>query len=194
MKEKMFRRLAFFGRPGWQHWLLAGLVLLTGSTGALAADIEDQIKAAYLYKFASYVDWPATAFAQTDTPVTIGVLGADEIAIELSHINLAHPTGGRPIEIKRLKPGDPPTGLHMLFIGRGEESARLKRLQEGLQSRPVLTVTDAEGALASGSVINFVTVDDRVRFEVSLAQAEISGLKISARLLGVAQKIETRKP
>ncbi len=175
------------------RWMLACWALLTGPGGAMAANIEDQIKAAYLYKFASYVDWPASAFTQADTPVTIGVLGADEIAVELSHIKKAHHPGARPVEVRRLKPGEAMAGIQMLFIGR-EESAKLKRLQDSLPSRPVLTVTDAAGALAAGSVINFVTVDDRVRFEVSLAQAELSGLKISARLLGVAQKIETRKP
>ena len=173
--------------------VLACLALLIGSETAMAADLEEQIKAAYLYKFASYVDWPASTFAQPDTPITIGVLGADEIAVELSHIRMAHHPGGRTVEVKRLKPGDAMAGIHMLFVGR-EESARLKRLQDNLQSRAVLTVTDAAGALAEGSMINFLTVDDRVRFEVSLAQAEQSGLKISARLLGVAQKIETRKP
>lgn len=180
----------------WQDrlsWLLTSIFLLAWAGNAPAADIEEQIKAAYLYKFASYVDWPASVFAQPDTPVTIGVLGADEIAVELSHIKIAHHPGGRTIEVKRLKPGEAMAGIQMLFIGR-EENAQLKRLQDSLQSRSVLTVTDAAGALAAGSVINFVTVDDRVRFEVSLAQAELSGLKISARLLGVAQKIESRRP
>ena len=178
--------------PQVDVWLV-GLALLAWSFGANAGEIEQQIKAAYLYKFASYVDWPASVFAQADTPVTIGVLGADEIATELNNIKTARPVSSRPIEVKRLKPGEPTSGVQMLFIGH-EESARLKRLQDNLQSRPVLTVTDSVGALGAGSIINFVTVDDRIRFEVSVAQAELSGLKISARLLGVAQRIETRKP
>lgn len=175
-----------------RSWL-ATAALLACAFSATAVEIEHQIKAAYLYKFASYVDWPAFVFAQADAPVTIGVLGADEIATELNHINSARPAKSRAIEVKRLKPGEPLTGVQMLFVGR-EESTRLKRLQDNVQSRPVLTVTDSAGALGTGSVINFVTVDDRIRFEVSVAQAEQSGLKISARLLGVAQKIETRKP
>jgi hypothetical protein len=175
-----------------RFWL-ASLIMLAWPFAVGAVDIEHQIKAAYLYKFASYVDWPASVFAQADAPVMIGVLGADEIATELTNINNGRPANSRAIEVKRLKSGESLAGVQMLFIGR-EESARLKRLQDSVQSRPVLTVTDAAGALGSGSVINFVTVDDRIRFEVSVAQAEISGLKISARLLGVAQKIETRKP
>ena len=172
-------------------WFM-GLALIAWPFGAVAVEIEHQIKAAYLYKFASYVDWPASVLAQADAPVTIGVLGADEIAAELTSINNGRPANSRAIEVKRLKPGEPMTGVQMLFIGH-EESLRLKRLQDGLQARSVLTVTDSVGALGAGSIINFVTVDDRIRFEVSVAQAELSGLKISARLLGVAQKIEARK-
>ncbi|HSY28334.1 MAG TPA: YfiR family protein, partial [Burkholderiaceae bacterium] len=62
------------------------------------------------------------------------------------------------------------------------------------QSLPILVVTESAGALESGSIINFVPVDDRIRFEISVTQAERSGLKISSRLLGVAQKIESGKP
>jgi len=173
--------------------LLTVLALLAWPMGAAAVEVESQIKAAYLYKFASYVDWPPAAFAQADMPVTIGVMGADEIASELAVIQNGRPPNSRAIEVKRVKPGESLSGVQMLFVGH-DESARLKRLGDMVQSRPVLTVTDSAGALGYGSVINFVTVDDRIRFEVSLAQAEQNGLKISARLLGVAQKIETRKP
>ncbi len=173
--------------------LFAALPLLAWPQAVVAAEVESQIKAAYLYKFASYVDWPASAFAQADTPVTIGVMGADAVAAELNLIQGGRSGNSRAVEIRRLKPGESLNGVQMLFIGR-DESARLKRIGDMVQSRPVLTVTDSAGALNAGSVINFVMVDDHIRFEVSVAQAEQNGLKISARLLGVAQKIETRRP
>ena len=176
-------------------WL--GLLLLPcGPMPAWAggsADIEYQIKAAYLYKFTTYIEWPPAAFAQADTPLTIGIVGADEIAAELNRIKSAQPAGSRPLEVKILRPGDSLAGVQILFIGR-QENARLKRLLEGIQSQPVLTVTESAGGLAVGGIINFVPIDDRIRFEVSLLNAEQNGLKISARLLGVAQKIETRRP
>lgn len=158
-----------------------------------AGDIEYQIKAAYLYKFVAYVEWPPTVFAEANTPVTIGVIGADDVAAELNNIKSGRPPNSRAVEVKMLKPGDSLAGVQVLFIG-GQENGRLKRLLEGLQSQPVLTVTEWTGALGAGSVINFVPVDDRIRFEVSVAHAERSGLKISARLLNVAQKVETRRP
>lgn len=154
-------------------------------------DIEIQIKAAYLYKFSAYVEWPPSTFAQADTPITIGVVGADALVAALNHLKQGTSASGRGIKIKQLKPAESLAGVHILFVG-GLENRELKRLMEGIQSQPVLTVTDAPGALDTGSAINFVPIDDRIRFEVSLAHAERSGLKISARLLSVAHKVETR--
>lgn len=156
--------------------------------------VESQVKAAYLYKFMAYVEWPSSVFAQADTPITIGIIGADEIADELNLLKRGHLVNNRTLEVKLLKSGETLPGLQILFIGGNQESGRVKRLLDSIQTQPVLTVSDSPGGLANGSIINFVPVDERIRFEVSVAQAERSGLKISARLLNVAHKIETRKP
>ena len=81
----------------------------------------------------------------------------------------------------------------MLFIGK-TESARLNQLAQSAQPRSILTVTESDGALAHGSVINFVLNDGRVRFEIALDSAEKSGLKLSSRLLAVAQEVRTGMP
>ncbi len=172
---------------------LQGLASFAWAADSAPSDIEYQIKAAYLYKFATYVEWPPSAFAQATTPITIGVVGADEIAAELSKLKRGQPVNNRMVDVRLLKPGEPLIGVQILFIGR-QESGRLKRLLDSIQSQPMLTVTESVGALGAGSVINFVRIDDRIRFEVSVVQAERSGLKISARLLSVAQKIEDGRP
>ena len=152
---------------------------------------ENQIKAAYLYKFATYIEWPASAFPQTDSPVVIGIVGADEIATELNNLVTGRLVNGRVIQIKSLSVREPLSGVHILFIGQHE---RLTSLLESMQTQPVLIVTDTNNALDMGSIINFVLVDNHLRFEVSTAHADRCGLKISARLLGVAQKVETGRP
>lgn len=155
---------------------------------------ENQIKAAYLYKFAAYVEWPPSAFAEANTPITIGVIGADEIVAELGNLRTDHSlVNDRAVEVKPLKPGESFSGVQILFIGR-QQRQQLKQLLDNIQSQPILTVTESENALDAGSVINFIPIDDRIRFEVSVLHAERGGLKISARLLGVAQKIETGRP
>lgn len=156
-----------------------------------SAPSENQIKAAYLYKFATYVEWPSSSFVQADSPVVIGIIGADEIAAELNNLTVDRLINGRVVQIKSLSLREPLVGIHILFVGHQE---RLSPLLDNIQTQPILTVTELNNALDMGSIINFVLVDNHIRFEVSTAHADRSGLKISARLLGVAQRIETGRP
>lgn len=150
--------------------------------------LELRVKAAFLYKFASYVEWPAKSFARPETPVTIGVIGAESLATELVQAVAGRTVNDRAVTVKRLNAGDSLAGIHILFIGRAE-SARLDQLAQSAQPRSILTVTESAGALARGSVINFVLSDGRVRFQIALDSAEKSGLKLSSRLLAVAQQV-----
>jgi hypothetical protein len=169
-------------------------VALCAPTAARAADdagsLEYRVKAAFLYKFASYVTWPQAAFARPDSPIAIGVMGAGGVAEELDQVVMGRTVGDRSVTIRRVKPGDSLSGLHVLFIGR-PEAAHLAQLGQAAQSRSILTVTESEGALRQGSVINFTLAEQRVRFEISLDSAEKSGLKLSSQLLSVAQNVVT---
>ena len=156
-------------------------------------NLEYRVKAAFQYKFAGYVEWPEAIFAQPTTPVTIGVMGADPVAAELSQLVVGRTVNNRTITVRRLKPGEPLSGVHILFVG-GTESARLNQVLPLAQPRAILTVTESEGALAQGSVINFTVAERRVRFEISLGSAEKSKLKLSSRLLAVAQQVHTGTP
>ncbi len=154
---------------------------------------EQRVKAAFLCKFAGYGDWPAASFARPDTPFTIAVAGADRVAAELSQTVAGHTVNDRTVAVRRLRPGESVDGVHSLFVGKGE-SARLAQLVKTAQTRSVLTVTESEGALAQGSVINFVVTERRVRFEISLDSAEKSKLRLSSQLLAVAQQVHTGTP
>ena len=118
------------------------------------------------------------------------VVGADKVVDALNSLTATKAVSDRTLQVRVLKPGDPVTGVQILFVGK-QENAHLKQLLDTMQAQPVLTVTESAGALESGSIINFVPVDDRIRFEVSVTQAERNGLKISSRLLSVAQKVES---
>jgi len=165
------------------------------NTGAQesAGALEHQVKAAFLYKFAAFVDWPTAAFARPDTPLTIAVAGAEDVAGELAQATSGRIVEGRTVTVLRVKPGDPLSGVHILFVGR-TENARLQKWAQTAQPRSVLTVSESEGALIQGSVINFVVIDRRVRFEIALDSAEKSGLKLSSRLLAVARHVHTGSP
>jgi hypothetical protein len=167
------------------------LALLGASEGLAKADVaaaEYQVKAAFLYKFMNYVEWPARAQAGAETQIVIGVVGADMLADELAQVVAGRGVNGRPVVVRKLKAGDPVTGLHTLFIG-GAADAHTAELIAAANSNGVLTVTESEDAFGLGSVINFVVVQDKVRFDIALQQAESNNLKISSRLLAVARKV-----
>lgn len=175
---------------------LFALALLGAGLAARAQEgpvTEDSLKAAFLYKFPGFVEWPAAVLARSDEPVVIGVIGADEVQGELNAIAEAR-KGGRPLVVKRLRDASNLGGTHILFIGARERS-RAAELIRAAQAAGVLTVTEWEGALRLGSVINFVTTPDgRVRFEISLEPAERSNLRLSSRLLAVAQQVHNTRP
>lgn len=167
--------------------LLAALCLALpawAQTGPQATDV--QVKAAFLYKFGAFVEWPPKAFAGPGAAFTIGVLGADAVAEELEQIAAGRTVHGRPVAVRRLKRGEPLAGLHVLFVGQAQ-AARLEQILTPAQ--PLLVVTDAADGLPEGSVINFVPVANKLRFDIALAAAERMRLRISSRLLAVARKV-----
>lgn len=180
-----------------RRWPCLLLLLALGSHPSHAADTarnatEASVKAAYLYKFAAYIEWPPAAFARAEAPFVIGIVGADDIAAELNKIKGAASAGGRPLEVRVLRPGEAAGGVHILFFGQ-QDAARLSRDMKATVAQPILTVTENGNGLVTGSIINFVTVSDRIRFEVSLANADRNSIKVSVRLLNVALRVEARK-
>src|SRR5258708_28320536 len=129
------------------------LVLCTLCAGAsLAADespqdIEQRVKAAFLFKFGGYVEWPERVFARSDSPLLIGVAGADVLAAELSRITAGRTMNGRPVTVRRARSGEQETGVQVLFISRSE-GGPVGELPSTPQGQPVLTVTETEKGLA----------------------------------------------
>jgi uncharacterized protein DUF4154 len=156
-------------------------------------DLERQIKAAYLYKFSGYVEWPHAAMASDHAPLVIGVMGDEALARDLEDLLRQRAEDARPVTVVRVKAFETLPALHVLFIGRSE-SDHLAPLIRAAREHPILVVTDTEGALALGSMINFDVSGGRVRFDVGLAAAQKSGLTLSSRLLAVAQVVEKRAP
>ena len=151
-------------------------------------DAEYRVKAAFLYKFGSFVEWPSQAFARPDSPLAIGVIDADDLADELGRIVAGRSVNGRSIAVRKLHRGDSVAGLHILFIGRAD-AGRVADIVAGARGQPLLTVTESEDGIEHGSSINFVVVDDKVRFDVALPSSDPGQIKISARLLAVARKV-----
>lgn len=149
---------------------------------------EAEVKAAHLYHFATYVQWPETEPA--DSPITIAVLGARGVAAQLEASLPGRRIGNRAVRAQRIDDVGEIGSAHVLFIG-AELAGRLADLIAALEGKPVLVVTDAPDGLDRGAMVNFQIIEQRVRFEISLVNAERARLMLSSRLLGAAVNVET---
>jgi hypothetical protein len=169
--------------------LFAGMLAFAVSASAGAQRVEApeaSVKAAFLYKFAGYVEWPARGGASAGEPFTIGVVDAPAVADELERLVPGRSIAGRPVAVRRLHRADSMKGVQLLFAGGADPDPDAIR---AAQAQGALVVTESRNGLASGSAINFVMAGDHVGFEVSLDGAERSGLRISARMLAVARRV-----
>jgi len=179
---------------------IAAAVPLLAEAGMFAPDpqapidaraAERRIKAAYLFKFASYVEWPADAFAAADSPLVIGVASDPALRNELAQMVEGRTIGGRGVRVRTVQPSHPVRGIHVLYAG---ELADVERdaLRRHLASQPVLLVSDLAQARALGSMVHFVPVDERLRFDVDLRPVTAGRLKVSALMLSAARRVERR--
>lgn len=184
----------------WHHWhtlvrAWVTVMVMAFPIAGLAAPADDdaiaerRVKAAYLYRFAGYVEWPDGAFAKVDSPMTIGVWGNDDLADDLARLVAERTVDGRRFEVSKVKDVEGLTGLRMLFINKDRGGSRLLEMLGSGAARGMLIVTESPGAFKLGGAINFVNVDGQIRFELSLEAAEKRGLKLSSRLVAVSQNL-----
>jgi hypothetical protein len=166
------------------------MVLATISLVAKPAQFSaDAVKAAYLYRFAQYVEWPQPLPA--DASFVIGISGAEDVAVHLERLVPGLSVNGRPVKVVRVDRVQDLDGVQLLFIGEGAFK-RTRSLRARAIEKPILLVTENESGLDGGAIINFVEVDRNLRFEVSLNAADRSGLKVNSALLSVAARVERR--
>jgi hypothetical protein len=167
--------------------LLAG-VLVCASLAQAAQFSVDAVKAAYLFRFAQYVEWPALP---ADAPFIIAVSGAEDVAVHLERLLPGMAVNGHRAVVRRISRADQLDGVQILYVGKNA-FARTRTLRTRASRLPILVVTDNERGLDGGGVINFIEVDRNLRFEISLIAADRSGLKINSALLSVAARVERR--
>ncbi|HEY3175540.1 MAG TPA: YfiR family protein [Candidatus Polarisedimenticolia bacterium] len=178
--------------------LAAGIAVILGvglSGGVPAApariepapgtSVEYQIKAAFLYNFAKFVEWPPPAF-DDDAPLTIGLLGEDPFGGAIDQAIEGKVVNGRGLALKRFAKVKDLQPTAILFISRSS-SRDLDEIFERTRGAHVLTVGESDGFAGKGGVINFFTDENKVRFEINLEAARAAGLQISSKLLGVAR-------
>lgn len=173
-------------------WLCQGLGWLAG--GAAGAEppaaSEYGVKAAFLYNFTKFVEWPEKKLGDDRSPIVIGVLGTDPFEGELRDAVKGRKVKGRDIEVFHFADGEAAKGAHMLFVSA---DASAKALRGALGAYGVLTVGESAAFTRGGGIITFRMRDDRLAFEINTAAAERAGLKISAQVLKLATVVR-REP
>lgn len=154
---------------------------------ALAQNVnETEVKAAFLYHFTGYVEWPDGAFDSSSSPFVIGVVGKSEILSSLQDAVRGKRWHGRAFAVKRVEIGKELRRCHVVFIA-ASEAKRLPQVLEILGDAPVLTVGESEGFAQQGGIINFFVEQKRVRFEINPDAAKRAHLTISSKLLHLAR-------
>ena len=174
--------------------LLAQIACASWWSGAASAALstmpgEYDVKAVYLFNFSQFVDWPAPAFADSQAPLVIGVLGDDPFGPTLEEIVRGETVNGHPITVQHYSRIEDIGACHILFIADSEQ-ARLPEVFAALAGRPILTVGDFDGFAARGGVIRFVNVGNKIRLHINLQAAEAANLSISSKLLRPSYIVE----
>ena len=172
--------------------LAVAVVWIAGTPLSIAEEpqaSEYQVKAAFIINFPKYVDWPAEAFAQTNSPIVIAVLGETKVSGEIQKLIAGRTVNGREIVLKRLASGEESVVCHILFVPEAEQQ-RSPNLLAKVRDSGVLTVGESEDFLERGGTINLALRGGKIALQVSLLAADKARIKIGSKLLGVASVVK----
>lgn len=181
-------------RSGWsfQRWLGCLMLILAvwipvPAFGQVAAAPEYTVKAGYLILFAGYTTWPTNRFETTNSPIVIGVIGADPFGDVLDRTAAAQ-TRGRPIVVQRVSSAEAAAQCHLVFISHTESRNEVAWLEQ-FKGKPILTVSDSDRAIEHGSVVQFVNVGKSLRFDVGWPGMKEAGIRLGSEMLDNARKV-----
>jgi hypothetical protein len=163
-------------------------ILALGEAAGQTASGEYEVKAAFLFHFAQFVEWPGEAFKAADSPIEYCTLGEDPFGGALDASLKGKLVGARPMRVRHLKQVREIQDCHVLFIG-AEEKKAISAALASVEGSATLTVGESEHFAQDGGMIGFCLEENKIRFEVNLTAAEHAKLKISARLLALAKSV-----
>jgi hypothetical protein len=150
---------------------------------------EYQIKAAFLYNFAKFVEWPADAFAQKSDTMNLCILGDDPFGPDLKPVQ-GEIIGNKRLTIKHVKATQPLKECHLLFVCKSEKK-QLSKIVNTLKGASILLIGDTDGFAQQNIIINFYLEENKVRFEINTDAAKLARLKISSKLLKLAKIVRS---
>jgi hypothetical protein len=173
---------------------LAAALALPGLADAAepAADLESEVKAAFLYNFAKFIEWPPDAFPEPSAPMTFCVYGEGSVGADLDALVRGETLNGRRLVVRRLRELAAARECHVLFLGTAEKG-RVAEALAALREASVLTVGEGKSFLDDGGMIRLFLEQNRMRFDINLDAAEKSALRISSKLLRLAQTVNPQR-
>jgi uncharacterized protein DUF4154 len=166
--------------------LITFCLLSASLVGQASRANEDQVKAAYLYNFAKFVEWPAESFRSPDEPIVICSIGDDGISEALRQAVVGKHANGRRVEARSLGLIRDSRHCQILFIGF-HDKGHIQDIMQSVQDTSVLTVCQSDEFIGAGGIINLVRNGSSIELEINPEAAQASRLKISSRLLVVAR-------
>jgi hypothetical protein len=149
---------------------------------------EYAVKTAFIYRMAELVTWPEKVLGEKDAPVRIGIVGTEPDAKATQQALSSRTIHGHSIKVVPLGDTEQAQSCHIVFVSRSG-SLKPEKILKATTGRPILVIGESKDFIEQGGHINFVTVDDKIRFEINNAQARQDGLVISSRLLGLATRV-----
>lgn len=150
----------------------------------------EEVKAAFIYQFTRFVEWPDAAFARPGTPWRVGLLGDPPVEEALEHALRGKRIDRRGFEVRRVGAVENLRGCHIVFVPEAE-AHRLPQVLEALRGTPALVVGESQGFAAGGGGVGFVLENRKIRLEINLAAATSAGLKVSSKLLQLARVVRS---
>jgi hypothetical protein len=168
--------------------------LLAGAFSGRAqdAELEYKVKAGFLFNFAKFVEWPATSFDSTNSPIVIGVMAEDAARPVLQQVLHGKVVNGRLLSVNPLQDTAGLSRCHVFFLGR-KVNDRFEDMLARSKGKPVLTVGETDQFAEKGGIIGFVKEDESFRLQLNLEAATQAGLKVSAKLSSVARIVKTKR-
>ena len=159
-----------------------------GPASGSAAAKEYQVKAAFVYNFTKFIEWPPRSFSGANDPIVIGVLGGGVFGTEIEQVVMNRTVNGRGIVVKSVVSAAQAQSVDVLFVSEAQDYS-FGEITPAIERSPILTIGESRAFADRGGIINFVLENDKVRFEINMEAAERTGLKVSAQLQKLAKAI-----
>jgi hypothetical protein len=174
-------------------WLVAGvLTIAPRATLAQTTSQEYHVKAAFLFNFAQFVEWPTNAFPTPQTSLVIGLLGDDPFGAVLDEMVRGEIVNGHPLVVQRYRRLEEINTCHILFVSSSERR-QMEQILAKVKDRNLLTVGEWDGFAQQGGMIRFITEKNKIRFRVNLDATKNANLTISSKLLKAAEIVTPGK-